>query len=503
MVNCEEHLLDLIQMINNQDFNYVYSFICNHSLKIKYYIEDVIHYYKNIELIRYLLLSAIKRFGIPWGFQLLMFPLFKKYMLKQILSDKQYVMSILYYDCLWKTENSSILPFLIKVDWGELTGEELYGQYERLSNIIEYVSDELKNDQSFILEAIRFNRCAIEFASESLKKDKDFIYEVVKANAYAIECIDYEMRRYKKIIKVAVKQDIELLGYAHYKIHNDEKFMYKMILSNCKSVIFLGTDLCKNKSFLHSIIKYWLNKLNIDNELLYELKQNYDEIISDNHPNYYKIIEFKNYIGDYYYEFLTDDEIKTLSVIAFSDVILENYFYYLLHKYNIDESISYEYEKQESINESITKKIKELQNDLQNDKKLALNVIKKNALMLFSVNKELLNDKEFMLEAIKLNSWSLQYASEELKNNKEFIIEAIKTNSNAMIYVNEELKKDKEVVLTAINNNCYAFQYVSKELQNDKEILQYIENVEKNDLMEDPFKDFGSEIVITDDDLPF
>ena len=43
-----------------------------------------------------------------------------------------------------------------------------------------YASDSLKNDETFVLEAVKYNGYALKFASDRLKNDEKIVLEAVK-----------------------------------------------------------------------------------------------------------------------------------------------------------------------------------------------------------------------------------------------------------------------------------------------------------------------------------
>jgi serine/threonine protein kinase len=109
--------------------------------------------------------------------------------------------------------------------------------------------------------------------------------------------------------------------------------------------------------------------------------------------------------------------------------------------------------------------------ELQNDKEVVLEAVKKNGLALKFASKSLQNDKEVVLQAVKQSGWDLKNVSKELQNDKEVVLEVVKQSGNALRFASKEHQNDKEVVLEAVKQSGYALESASKELQNDKEVV--------------------------------
>jgi uncharacterized membrane protein YqjE len=109
--------------------------------------------------------------------------------------------------------------------------------------------------------------------------------------------------------------------------------------------------------------------------------------------------------------------------------------------------------------------------DLKKDKEIVTEAVKRNGFSFEHASENLKNDKEFVLQIVQINGFSVRYASEELRNNKEIVLEAVKQNGISLLFASQQLKEDKEISLQAIKDNMYSIRHVSEELQKDKEIL--------------------------------
>ena len=61
----------------------------------------------------------------------------------------------------------------------------------------------------------------------------------------------------------------------------------------------------------------------------------------------------------------------------------------------------------------------------------------------------------------------LGYASDELKNDKKFILEVVKINCGAIDFASDVLQNDKEVILECLKRGKIRYSYFFFESQND------------------------------------
>lgn len=68
--------------------------------------------------------------------------------------------------------------------------------------VLEYASDELRNDKEVVLEAVKLNGHAFKYASDELKNDKDVVISATKLNMWAIAYASFERRHDKELIRL-------------------------------------------------------------------------------------------------------------------------------------------------------------------------------------------------------------------------------------------------------------------------------------------------------------
>ena len=101
------------------------------------------------------------------------------------------------------------------------------------------------------------------------------------------------------------------------------------------------------------------------------------------------------------------------------------------------------------------------------DKSLTIIIPDEKELLL---DEKLVNDKDVIL---LLNNKGCAIIPKQLNNDKDVVLAAVKVDGDAIEYASDELKNDKEVVLEAIKNEHYGFvlKHVSERLKNDKEVV--------------------------------
>jgi hypothetical protein len=85
-----------------------------------------------------------------------------------------------------------------------------------------------------------------------------------------------------------------------------------------------------------------------------------------------------------------------------------------------------------------------------------------------------MNFDEKTYKLVKYNGKLLKDVDNELKNNKQFVKMAILSDCKALEFASDELKNDIELVKIAIKYNPLTIKYASIELQNNDEVIKYL-----------------------------
>jgi hypothetical protein len=88
-----------------------------------------------------------------------------------------------------------------------------------------HLSEDLKNDESFMLRVVARQKYSLLYVSDKLKKDKGFVLKCVaihgKCLCYASECF----QKNKDVVMVAVLNDGYALKFASEELQNDKELL--------------------------------------------------------------------------------------------------------------------------------------------------------------------------------------------------------------------------------------------------------------------------------------
>lgn len=82
------------------------------------------------------------------------------------------------------------------------------------------------------------------------------------------------------------------------------------------------------------------------------------------------------------------------------------------------------------------------------------------------------NNKQIILNSVKRNGNNLNLASTKLKNDFDVVLEAVKNNGLSIKYASKKLKSNNELAVVAINNNPDSYYLLSEKLKNDENIIK-------------------------------
>eukprot|EP01080_Neovahlkampfia_damariscottae_P009253 gene9253-1340_t len=118
---------------------------------------------------------------------------------------------------------------------------------------------------------------------------------------------------------------------------------------------------------------------------------------------------------------------------------------------------------------------------MKDDKKLIIQAVNINPLILEYVSDRLKNDNDIYMTAFKKNSMSIKFLPEEYKSNEEIIIEGIKQHVKSLYFVSLKLKNDPNFMLRAFDINQSSIEYISDILKDSKDFFSKV--LQKNGKM--------------------
>ena len=127
--------------------------------------------------------------------------------------------------------------------------------------LYEFIDDELKNDRSFILEAVKLKPYYIlKHALDEFKKDKKIVLEAVKLTGYALEFADISLKKDREIVLTAVKHDGLALQFADVSLRNDKKIVLEALKQNSAAFKYADDSLKKDKDYILELAEIFKNK---------------------------------------------------------------------------------------------------------------------------------------------------------------------------------------------------------------------------------------------------
>ena len=87
------------------------------------------------------------------------------------------------------------------------------------------LSDDLRNNNDFMKEIIKYNVDALQYASEELKDDKNLVMESVKKNGRILQYVSSRLKNDKEVVIEAMKNYIGAFDFASDRLKKDEELL--------------------------------------------------------------------------------------------------------------------------------------------------------------------------------------------------------------------------------------------------------------------------------------
>ena len=105
--------------------------------------------------------------------------------------------------------------------------------------MLEYTSDELKNDREVVITAIsNSNGQALKYASEQLKNDREVVITAISnSNGQALKYASEQLKNDRKIVMTALKYNSDLLKHASDELKNDREIIIAALQKNASEYV--------------------------------------------------------------------------------------------------------------------------------------------------------------------------------------------------------------------------------------------------------------------------
>ena len=363
--------------------------------------------------------------------------------------------------------------------------------------LLEYTSDELKNDHEVVITAINnSNGQALQYASDKLKNDRDIIFTALKYRSDLLKHASDELKNDREIIIAALQKNASeyrsdnVLNYVSDNLKNDFEIV-KIAIKNSDYALRYASDKLKNdrEIVMTAVKKCGLELQSASNEL-----KNDHEIV---------MIAVKNsgYALQYASDQFKNDREIVMAAVKKNGSALE----YASDELKTDREIAMTAMNNSYIGGALKYASNEIQNDpafITNENKIEIltntiiQLLDDKLCEYTDVAGEEYDDEEEYIDPNKYYGNRDEY-KEMLERvhcflfrNKEFVINIIKNelvflwrevpvNKHQTIlgYLSEYQYDDEDIMILLIEQWYGAFLYCSDRLKNDKEFISKAKNV--------------------------
>ena len=384
-------------------------------------------------------------------------------------------------------------------------------------------------DESLILELIAHNSKDIDFilskVSQEIKQDITFIKRLVNNNSRTIEFIDKYFRDNEEIVSIACKSSVSFLKYASSRLLNDFDFINRFFREDI--YLYVGEALRKNKSFIISCIKNNHDLTHFNEDSITIIKNDLEAFNEFCH--YILRMHSSGYSYSKKWGYPKNLIEKNSLLLNASSEIMDDYNAVLLATLIDLNNFQFVAEKikdnillvQALFEDILSNRKIHLQNNkgislynlipynLKNDKNIVLSAIRENPSIYLTLTPELKEDFDvvntlmtinpdyfihlpnyfrdnegIVKQAIGKNYKYYDLVSERLKNKKDIISIYLKSaarrtsDENILLTTNPKFRNDKDIVFLALNISYKNIKHISKAISNDKnffiEVINWI-----------------------------
>jgi len=387
--------------------------------------------------------------------------------------------------------------------------EYIKKEWRKHIGILNFASEQLKNDKNFMLSIIELNSCGLKYCSRELQLNKSFVLDAIRIHEDAVwssEDLSYRNAKY-----LYDHPSPSILLFIDKSLREDEDILLTYLYRNRNDYTVLTENLWKNKDLIKKIIKmipdYKLdqmdNSLKDDREFMHELieisgetfKYVGDSLKKDEELAYLALEKTNYALFDYLIKNFDESIIKDKEIVE-KALSYDEYYFNL-----IDDSLKKDKELVKNLLTTKPSLYYKLDETLKRDKEVALIAVHANNSVFKDLIKEFRKDKEIILEALRfddnLNSWyyGRGYSMFEemcsifnliditLRKDKIFIKEIMRDNSINLFNKKQLLTVIDESILDEEFVNY--LEYLPYDLYDDADLYLHIKKLEDMDLLKE------------------
>lgn len=322
-------------------------------------------------------------------------------------------------------------------------------------------------DTELVYEACVYDVSLMQYASEAMKDKKKLVLSIA-GNDYlrwkGSELLNYVSERLKDdedVVMACMKLGERAFTYASDRIKNSYQLALAAATSGITALECVGEKLRDNKEFVMEVYQ----KTKAKNFLKFYF-------VSDRLRDDEDVVRLYCQTGKHFP--YASERLRDFRDIALSACIDDgNAFQYVSERLRDDEEFVMEVLKNRK-NTGYLRYVSERLCDYK-EFALEVFTGTGDTKGLQYVSKRLLDDEEFMLEVMKRtgNSAGFQYVSEWLRDEKKFVLEVCKStgNANTLKYVSERLRDDEEVIEVFCQLSADSLEYASERIKQKKEFV--------------------------------
>ena len=355
---------------------------------------------------------------------------FLEFVSDELKDDEEVVLTALQTDCF------SLYAFEHASERLKSSKEMIYKVAAIRPNYIHFMSDELKDDEEFLLDLLnKHPNLSLQIASDRLKNKKSFVKEFVSKSGWNIVHCSNELRDDDEIALEAVSDVGDTFGDLSPRLKEDiglfriamETIKNKHVLYHVSPDLFKDTELLKKAVKINGMVYQYAKKEDRENPEIA-----LDAVTEDIRAiTFVPIVLFDN--EEFMFKILSGDLYN-----HFKDLSPR-----LKNKKDFIESLI-------SINSKIYSLMvsdNEVSDEIKKDKSLAYKAYSNDTSIAKDIPKYLLfGDPEFLYELIDISPEILNYVDSEYRDFDEFMLDAIRINKNSFIFASQKLRSDSKFI---------------------------------------------------------
>jgi len=319
---------------------------------------------------------------------------------------------------------------------------------------LEWASGTLKHDCDVVVEAVRQNGEFLRWSGRALQGDKDVVVAAVKQSPHALEWASEKLRDDENLVLGAVRRQGSVLRWASARLKKNEQVVLAAVEQNPASLQL--SPLCENVDVVSKAVQTNGACLNYASQAIKnnpELKkkaaeaENSAEFVEraiKNSKNDKEVLDILSLNGAalQWAKNFQDDKDRVLEAVAKDGLALE----WADEELQVDVDILKAAVNQKGLALRFARRI----DSSDESKQLVEAAIEQNGLALRHATGLFAGDRGLVLKAVAKAGLALRWADDRLKNEEDVVIAAVTQEPSALLHASSKLRKNRNFLLRAI-----------------------------------------------------